>query len=442
MEYKFIIEKFEDYLASHYSQINEAEGSETGFLAVLGSTDATNLGNVVAPEIGIKTDTLYSITIKGEKDLITLGKNKKYSGFAGLKESGKTKAQEDSISIKTSKSSAEIKSAVSAKGNITVDFDKSGTIEVVASNNGLLAFLRACSAMEKACEGKTSFTTGSWIGKMIISMGNPPSKDTSRNSSYLAVNPNITGSNNVRITDFSEVINKGNNKGALTKYLGESVKFDLANVLFEEEGKETPETPKADNIKVIGDTIADAFRAAQHYNATGRGYVNKFGAYLAFTDAFDAYRKTVGEEEWKKAKKINKVSYILAVLLQQIFKNISSSYPMDFKNQDLVPKCKEILTSWGDKEENKNITNLGDGEKILKDMIAFYKPTKYQKIPAFDPVLDGFWTALTNAIASRTAITFKANVGDPVKSMTAAKKVETEGKEKSGEEKNVSGGVK
>lgn len=440
MKTNFIFERFEEYLSSHYTQINEAEGNETGFLAILGSTDSQNLGATVAPKIGIKPDTIYTLTINGEKDLISLGKSKKYEGFAGLKESGKSNPKEDFISIKTPKSNAEIKSAVSAKGNIILDFDKSGVIEVKASNNGLLAFLRACSSMEKACEGKDSFSDRGWIGKMLISMGNPPSSDTARNAAYLAINPNVSGSNRVRQTAFSDVIDKGNNKGLLDKYITESEKFNLEDLVLEEESTGSEE-PKSESLKVIGDSIADALRAAQYYHATGRLFVNNFGPYKGFRDAAIKYKETMGKEKWTKSSRINKSSFILAVLLQQIFRTIGESYPMDFKTQDLIPKCKEILESFGGKEESVKVSNLGQSRNILKEMLAFYKPKSYKKIPAFDPVLDGFWQALTNALASRTSITFKNNVDEPSKASKEDKKVETEGKEKSGENKNVSGGI-
>ncbi len=67
MKKSIIFERFEDYLSSQYTQINEAEGIKTGFLAILGSTDSENLGAIVAPKIGIKPDTIYTITLKGRK---------------------------------------------------------------------------------------------------------------------------------------------------------------------------------------------------------------------------------------------------------------------------------------------------------------------------------------------------------------------------------------
>lgn len=436
----YIFEKFEDYLSSQYHQINEAEGVKTGFLAILGSTDSQNLGANVAPKIGIKPDTIYTITLNGEKDLISLGRNKKYEGFSGIKENGKSKPKEDYISIKTPKSNAEIKSAVSAKGNIILDFDKGGVIEVKASNNGLLSFLRACSSMEKACEGKDSFSNKEWIGKMLISMGNPPSSDTSRNAAYLAVNPDINGSNLSREADFDEIIDKGNNKGILSKYIKESGKVNPSDVIMEEESP-APNNPKGESIKVIGDSIADALRAAQYYHATGRLFINKFGPYKGFVDAAVKYRETLGKEGWTKASRINKSSFILAVLLQKIFGHIGESYPMDFKDQDLIPKCKEMLGSFGDKENSAKVANLGNAREILQEMLAFYQPKSYKKIPAFDPVLNGFWQALTNSLASRASITFKNNFDEPTKGNTEGDRIETEGKEKSGSKKNISGGV-
>ena len=234
MENKFIIERFEEFLSSQYQKINEAEGNKTGFVAIFGSTDAENLGNVVAPKIGINVDTIYTLTLSGEKDLLTLGKNETYKGFSNLKETGKSNPQEDYISIKSGSSTGEIKPGVKSKGNIIVDFDKSSPIEVKASNNGLLSFLRACKSMYEASDKKDTFSTGSWAGKILISMGNPPSDDSSRNSAFLAVSPNVNGSNDIRNTGFDEIIDKGNNKGSITKYIAESNSFGAFDFLFEE----------------------------------------------------------------------------------------------------------------------------------------------------------------------------------------------------------------
>jgi len=436
MENKFIIERFEEFLSSQYQKINEAEGNKTGFVAISGSTDAQNLGAIVAPKIGIKPDTIYTLTLSGEKDLLTLGKNETYKGFANLKEEGKSNAQEDYISIKSGNSTGEIKSGVKAKGNLIVDFDKSSQIEVKASNNGLLAFLRACKSMNGAADGNESFsTTGSWSGKILISMGNPPDKDTSRNSAFLAVSPNVNGANGVRNTGFDEIIQKGNDKGAITQFIAESSSFRGSNFIFEEENPDKP--AKAESIKVIGDTIADAIRAAHYYNSNGTKYKNMFGPYKGFKDALGKYKETVGDDVWKKGTRIGKSSYILAVLFQDIFKRISGSYPMDYKFQDLVPKCKEILNALGTDPKSKDFSKV---REILKGMLEFYKPTKY-KISIFDPVLGDFWSALTNAIVSRASITFKNNAGEPDVERKEDKSVEIEGQEKSGEKKNVSGGI-
>ena len=114
---------------------------------------------------------------------------------------------------------------------------------------------------------------------------------------------------------------------------------------------------------------------------------------------------------------------------------------MDYKNQDLFPKCKEMLESFGNKEDSVKVSNLGKARGIIQEMLAFYQPTSYKKIPAFDPVLGGFWQALTNSLASRASITFRNNVDEPLRGDTPGDKAETEGKEKSGTKKNVSGGV-
>lgn len=433
MEHKFIIEKFEDFLFSEYQKINEAGGNKTGFVAIFGSTDAENLGAVVAPKIGIKPDTIYSITINGEKDLLTLGKNTSYKGFANIKEAGKSKPQEDYISVKSGSSTGEIKSGVKAKGNFIVDFDKSSSIEIQASNNGLLALLRACKSMNDASDKKDTFSTGgSWTGKLLISMGNPQAEDTSRNSAFLAVSPNVNGGNGIRNTEFDGAVNRGNLKGSISKYISESNSFENFEFLFE---AETPaKAPKAESIKVIGDSIADAIRAAYYYNSTGKLFVNNFGPYKGFRDAAIKYKETIGKEDWEKGSKIGKSSYILAVLLQEIFNRIGYSYPMDWKFQNLVPKCKEFLTSFGGKELSSA------NRETLSGMLAFYQPTKY-KIPTFDPVLPDFWNALTNAVVSRVSITIRNNVRNPDLREEEKEKVEIEGKEKSGVNKNVSGGV-
>jgi hypothetical protein len=436
MENKFIIERFEDYLAYQSQNLNEAEKPKIGFLAILGSTDAQNLGPVAAPKIGIKPDTIYSLTIKGENDLMTLGKNRTYENFAGLKEEGKSNPQEDYISIKSGGKEYKIDSKVKAKGNIIADFDRAGVIEIKASNNGLLAFLRACKAMDEATGGKI-FSGFGWIGKLLISLGNPQANDESRNSSFLAVSPSIYGANPIRYTGFADVINKGANKEFITKTINESF-YVSSNMyfLFEEEGETEKKNP-GEAIKVAGDSIADAIRAA-HYYYTKNAFSNQFGLYKGFNDAVNKYRDLVGKDIWNNSKKIGRSSYILAILLQEAFNKISAYYPMNYKYQDLVPKCKELLESIG---PDVNTVSFGNGKEILKGMLAFYKPEKYPKIPAFDPVLGDFWEALSNALAARAEYTFKSNVSEPPKGQTESGPAKVEGKEKSGKTKYSSGGV-
>ena len=436
MKGNYIIERFEDYLDFQSQSLNEAQSDKTGFLAILGSTDNQNLGASAAPEIGIKPDTIYTLTIKGEADLMSLGKNRTYEGFAGLSEGGKSKPQSDFISINSGGKMLEIKSAPKAKGNIIADFDKSGVIEIKASNNGLLAFLRACKAMDEATAGNP-FSGSNWAGKLLISMGNPPSNDESRNSSFLSVSPSIEGANPLRYgsAGFEDVINKGGaSKEGIIKYINESSHvsndFDL---LFEAEAAGGGKDP-GDAFKVSGDSLADAIRAAVWYKNQGnKDFKNQAGLFKAFFNAGNKYRDIVGKDVWEKSKLSGRASYILAVLLQEIFRKISDNYPMNYKFQDLVPGCRELLKSY---------EQLGQKQKdTLKQMLAFYKPTEYKKIPAFNPVLGEFWDALSNAIIARATIKFKENVMKPAVPEKEGGPGETEGKEKSGKTKYSSGGV-
>jgi hypothetical protein len=420
MEKSFIFEKFEDYLSSQYIQINEAEVTSTGFVGILGATDAQNLGESVAAKLGIKTNMIYTITINGVKDMVTLGKAKIYQGFPGIKESGASKSKEDYFFAKSGETTQEIKAAVGAKGNAIIGFNQESAMEVKASNNGLLAFMRACTAMAYI-SGPDGFSKNPWNGKMIINIGNPVANEASRQAGYLAVNIDVNGSSDTRYTriDYKSAIDASNNKGSILKYINESKSFSagylVKDLLTEAEEKQKTPAEMQKEIKVIGDTIADAIRASYWtYSRKGSGGVNKFSAYKPYFEAFSLYIKTIGKEDWKNLKPENRVAglsaYVLATILQPIFKQIGQTYPMNYKVVDIFPQCKQILAALGKGQDQKY---LGKAMGILKGMLDIYKPTKYAKIPAFDPVLGEFWDAISSAIITRAAITFSANVNKP-----------------------------
>lgn len=416
MKKNFIFERFEDYLSSQYTQINEAEVTNTGFVGILGATDAQNLGEGVATKLGIKTNTIYTITINGVKDMVTLGKAKIYQGFPGIKESGASKSKEDYFFAKSGETTQEIKAAVGAKGNAIIGFNQASAMEVKASNNGLLAFMRACTAMAYI-SGLDGFSKNPWNGKMIINIGNPVANETSRQAGYLAVNIDVNGSSDPRYSGifYKSAIDASNNKGSILKYINESKSFStgylVKDLLTEAEEKQKTPAEMQKEIKVIGDTIADAIRASHWtYSRKGSGGVNKFSAYKPYFEASDLYKKTVGKEDWKNSSLENRCAYVLATILQPIFKQIGQTYPMNYKVVDIFPQCKQILAALGKGEDQKY---LGKAMGILKGMLDVYKPTKYAKIPAFDPVLGEFWDAISSAITKRAAITFSSNVNKP-----------------------------
>jgi len=63
MKDNYIIERFEEYLAFQSQNLNEAEVTNTGFVGILGATDAQNLGESVATKLGIKTNTIYTLLL-------------------------------------------------------------------------------------------------------------------------------------------------------------------------------------------------------------------------------------------------------------------------------------------------------------------------------------------------------------------------------------------
>ena len=437
MQSKLTVKTFEQYVAEFYPSLNEAELTKNGFLGILGSADSQNLGEQVAPKIGVKTNTIYTVTINGQKDLLSIGNAKTFQNFAGMQEEGPSKPKEDYISITSDGETKEIKPGVATKGNVTVTFGPSSQIKIKASNNGMLAFLRACTAMAKV-SGPTGFSKDPWNGKMIISLGNQPSGDSSRDSAYLAVNPNVGGTNPLRYTDiYKEFIDKFNVKGGLLQAINESSFFANAGFVFEAD----EQAEKLENqIKVVADTMADAIRAAHYYYShEGRSGANKFSAYNGFNEAVTTYRATVGKEDWKNSSLENRSAFMLAIILQPIIKALGSYYPMNYKQIDLVPQCKEILRTIG--KENPSAKYLNKSRDVIKEILNNYKPTAYAKIPAFDPVLSEFWDSISNALVNRCAMTFTSNVNEPTKGTTPAGPGKTGGGEQSEIKKNVSGGV-
>ena len=427
---------FEEYLNQFFSDVlNEASMEDLGFAAILGSTDKQNLGDS-ASKIGIEKNVSYTISIKSIQDLISLGTNKTFEGFSGLEKGSAVGDKVDFITITSKGQTKEIPQKVAASGNIILDFDNS-EIKVNASNNGLLAFMRACTAASEVF-GKGGVNPQKVKGKLLISMGNPITEDSSRNAAFLAVSNDITGSNdNLRISkseyDNTWIPRIESSPGKVVAALKESTSTDLeSEYVFEQESMEDGSSL----IKLVGDSLADSIRAAafQYDKPNQTTFPNNSGAYASFKKL---YQKIGSIEEVKQSKPSPKTMspVVLAMLMEICIKNLSYGYPMKKVNANTIGAAKDILAKVG----NSKATNLD--HKPLESLLSQYKPDTYESIPQFNPILGDFWKSITSAVVLRSAMTFSKNASTPLSPAQEVEGKKVKGEEKSGSKQNVSGGV-
>jgi len=423
---------FEEYLTQYFGEaLNEASMEDLGFAALLGSTDKQNLGDA-AENIGIEKNMSYTITIKSIKDMVDLGTKKSYEGFSRVAKGSAVPDKSDFIQITSKDQTKEIPQKVGSSGNIILDFDNSG-MQISASNNGLLAFMRACTSAAQVF-GKGGVDPQKVNGKLLISMGNPISGDSSRNAAFLAVSNQVSGDNPLRITsavyiDFwKPKIQSQPDK--FLKYIKES----------EEEIKINEQESMNDGsslIRLVGDSLADSIRAASYQWDQARSfYLNDSNCYKAFKNLYfdvkDQLKKS-GADTKNKNKDIS--ALVLAMMMQKTIDRLNDGYPMKKVNVDMVPVAKEILSQVGSPKS----TSLSTAP--IEELFAKFAPESYQKIPQFNPVLGDFWKSITSAVALRAASTFSKNVDDPGKKVTEGPRGRVSGDEKSGSKANVSGGV-
>jgi hypothetical protein len=428
---------FEEYLTEYFGEVlNEASMEDLGFAALLGSTDKQNLGDA-ASNIGIEKNMTYTIKINGIKDMIDLGTKKSYEGFSGITKGSSVGDKIDSISVTSKGETKQIPQKISSAGNIILDFDNS-PIDVTAANNGMLAFLRACTAASQVFV-KGGVDPQKVKGKLLISMGNAVSGDASRNAAFLAVSNDISGTNdNVRIArstyEDTWIPRIESNPGKVLSALKENDQSSLIlGELFEQENMEDGSSL----IKLVGDSLADSIRAAifQYSSERRNVFPNNSGSYAAFKSI---YRKMLDLQAIKDAKPSTKKTseVILSMLMETAISDLASGYPMKMSGNVNTPSfAKDILSKLG----NEKATNLN--HKPLEDFLSQYKPDNYSKIPQFNPVIGDFWRSITSAVVLRTAATFSKNASSPMRPETEAAGKEVKGEEKSGSKQNVSGGV-
>lgn len=423
---------FEEYIQNVFAKdINEASSKDLGFAAILGSTDVQNLGDA-ASNIGVDKNTTYTIKINSIKDLVSLGTKKSFGGFPGLSKGSSVPDKSDYIQVASKGQTKEIPQKVGSAGNIILDFDNSG-IQVTTSNNGLLAFMRACTAAAQVF-GKDGVDPQRVNGKFLISMGNPISGDSSRNAAFLAVSNQITGDNPLRISSGSYIdfwepkIQSQPDK--FLKYIKESEKSIEMN---EQESM----NDGSSLIRLVGDSLADSIRAASYQWDQPRSfYVNDSNCYKAFKNLYFDIKDQVKESGADSKDKNKDISaLVLAMMMQKTIARLNDGYPMKKGDVDMVPVAKEILSQVGGSKS----TSLSTAQ--IEDLLAKFAPDAYPKIPQFNPVLGDFWKSITSAVALRAASTFSNNMNDPGENVTEGPKGKVSGEEKSASKSNVSGGV-
>jgi hypothetical protein len=421
---------FEEYLTQYFGEaLNEASMEDLGFAALLGSTDKQNLGDAAA-NIGIEKNMSYTITIKSIKDMVDLGTKKSYEGFSRVAKGSAVPDKSDFIQITSKGQTKEIPQKIGSSGNIILDFDNSG-IQISASNNGLLAFMRACTSAAQVF-GKGGVDPQKVNGKLLISMGNPIANDSSRNAAFLAVSTDISGANKFRTS--SEFFTKfwlpkiESDSKKFTKY----IKEDLDVIKESESMKDASSL-----INLIGDSLADSIRAASwQYEKARSFYSNDSNCYKAFREIYRELKKKASDEgKDTKGKNKDLSTIVLAMMMQKIIRKLGEAYPFNNKDFDMIPTAKEILKQVGTPQS----TVLKP--EPLEKLIAEFSPNSYPKISQFDPVLPEFWESITSAVVLRTASTFSKNVSDPGQEEFEGEKKEMKGGEKSGAKQNVSGGA-
>jgi hypothetical protein len=333
---------FEEYIQNVFAnEINEASSQDLGFAAILGSTDVQNLGDA-ASNIGVDKNTTYTIKINSIKDLVSLGTKKSFGGFLGLTKGSAVPDKSDYIQIASKGQTKEIPQKVGSSGNIILDFDNSG-MQITASNNGLLAFMRACTAASQVF-GNAGVDPQRVNGKFLISMGNPVSGDSSRNAAFLAVSNRVTGDNPLRITsgvyiDFWEPKIQSQPDKFL-KYIKES----------EEDIKINEQESMNDGsslIRLVGDSLADSIRAASYQWDQARSfYINDSNCYKAFKNLYFDVKDQVkdsGADPKNKNKDISAV--VLAMMMQNTIARLNDGYPMKKAGVDMDERTVYFLNS-------------------------------------------------------------------------------------------------
>jgi len=196
-----ILETFDQFLKRNSYAILEQEGTDKGFIAVIGSTDTDNLFAGAANPIGIQQDTTTSLKISGVEEMIKIGAAKKFESVTSGK---KVKAGMDYLTITADGK----KYTMTETGSVKIPFNNSTVLEVEGSGNGLLALLRALHYLNVAVTKNSFDYKFPFEGIMMIKIG-----EVTRKGMGLSVNGKYDQANGVRIsTGYADLVKRFENQ--------------------------------------------------------------------------------------------------------------------------------------------------------------------------------------------------------------------------------------
>jgi len=294
-----ILETFDQFLKRNSYAILEQEGTDKGFIAVIGSTDTDNLFAGAANPIGIQQDTTTTLKISGVEEMIKIGAAKKFESVTSGK---KVKAGMDYLTITADGK----KYTMTETGSVKIPFNNSTVLEVEGSGNGLLALLRALHYLNVAVTKNSFDYKFPFEGIMMIKIG-----EVTRKGMGLSVNGKYDQANGVRIsTGYADLVKRFENQ--------------LKEALSQDQKPDEIQTSSNDQIVVSGDSIADGIKAA-HFLRNNAKWNSKFSSFFGFS-------------EMKKVFAKEPPAYYLAVVFQYCLAGLSDFYPMDLMLKIYQPK--------------------------------------------------------------------------------------------------------
>lgn len=397
-----ILENFDQFLKRNSYAILEQEGTDKGFIAVIGSTDTQNLLAGSANPIGIQQDTTTTLKISGVEEMIKIGAAKKFENVTNGK---KVKAGMDYLTITADGK----KYTMTETGSVKIPFNNSTVLEVEGAGNGLLALLRALHYLNVAVTKNSFDYKFPFEGILMIKIG-----EVTRKGMGLSVNGKFDQTNGVRVsTGYADLVKKFGTQ--------------LKEALSQEQKPDEIQTSSNDQIVVSGDSIADGIKAA-HFLRNNAKWNSKFSSFFGFS-------------EMQKVYKNEPPSYYLAVVFQYCLAGLSDFYPMDLSKiykVDLQPYAEKIVNAQPKDIKGFDPTSI---KTQIMEMLKIYQPKTLKDYPEFDEFLPKYWNVLSNALVNRILREMPKTYGSAIANVEVGSAVQSTGGIGTGEITHGSGKV-